>query len=194
MPNASVVCTWTMRGKEARKLFNLIGKHLRVKGTHFNNICETYTALNTLRLSDSAVEELKAYSKCSRESSSWLKQPKHPSWAWLAGYLDGDGHYQCRLNRKKCNELSVQAVASSSDSKVLEFLKEHLGGSLYTTVSGVVRWRRGMGKSHEKFALPVLKKLRKYSCLPGKYKAIQRMIEFHEKNKSQRLNKLQSED
>lgn len=187
---------WLMSTKDSLKLFNLLGKHLRVKGTHFENLVWLVTELKGVSIQDT--DGLREFSKCSRQNSRWLKHPKHPSWAWLAGFLDGDGHYRCRIDRLRtysdgstcrANELKLYLGVHEDDKFILEFLKDAFKGSLAQRKDGLYFWQRSLGKSSEKFALPFLKQLRKYSCLEKKYTEICKMIHFHENNKEQRLNK-----
>lgn len=197
----SPMCVWKLASKETKKLTNLIKKHLRIKGTHLDNLLWLQDELKGVPLREEHIEELKEFSKCSRRNSRWSKHPKHPSWAWLAGYLAGDGHFRCRLNRqvfdKRNNRLSyhnqlyIQVASHMSDKFLLDFLALHLGGSVSTS-RGYPKWTKGLGKSSENSALPLLKQLRKYMCMRKKYVIIERMIEFHELNRSQRLNELKA--
>ena len=44
-------------------------------------------------------EYLKVESKKSRSNAGPIKDKKHPTWAWVSGYLDGDGHYSKRYDK-----------------------------------------------------------------------------------------------
>lgn len=179
-------CKWTLRTKESKILFNRIGKHLRIKGTHFENLIYISNELGDLVLSETQVLELKEFSICSRSNSKWLKYPKHPSWSWVAGYLAGDGHFEFRTKKGSFN-LRVSAIANEKDIHVLGFLQTAFKGRVaranldpskpnYSNFT----WRRGLGKQHKSFSLPFLKKLRMYMCVEKKYKTICDMIEYLE--------------
>lgn len=193
----SSVVVWTLGSRDTKKLFNLVGKHLRIKGTHWDNLIWLYDELKGLRLSVDNREELREFSKCSRKESSWLKTPKHLSFAWLAGYFDGDGHYRFRQRKKfvksygkecNANELCVQVSCDYSDLKVIIKIVEDVGGNYYRHKSGHIIWKRSLGKNDSNYALKLLKHLRKYSCIEKKYSIIEDMIKFHE-DYQQRLNK-----
>lgn len=174
--------------KEAIKLFNLIRKHLRVKATHADNLVWLVQSLEGFTINDKCVEELKEYSSCSRKNSRWFLVPKHPSWAWVAGYLDGDGHYRCRLNRSrvrkysttKCeNEIKLFVAASLNDSFILNFLHLHFNGSIRDRKDGVRFWQRSLGRNSATFAIQFIQNILKYSCIEKKYKTLQEMLNFH---------------
>ena len=178
---------WWFNSKETMILFNRIGKHLRIKATHAENLIWLVKELEGISITSDCVEELKEFSKCSRKNSRWLKMPKHPSWAWLAGYLDGDGHYRCRLGRVKKvntgittgNELKLFVGSSLDDSFILNFLHIHLGGSIRDRKDGVRFWQRSLGRNSASFAIPFIKKMLKYSCVIKKYETLQKMLNFH---------------
>lgn len=186
------VTYWECGIKDTKILFNRIGKHLRLKGTHWDNMIWLYEELKGEDLTEEHVLELKEFTVCSRKNSKWLKHPKHPSWAWVAGLIDSDGTIQFseRSRRGRIQRDLNVAVALTQDHKhVLDFLRSTFkGGIHYQKSSNSFRWRRSLGKKNEAFALPFLKQLRKYSCIPHKYSRIDKMIKFHEENKSQRLS------
>lgn len=187
--NQSSQIMWMLGTKDTKILFNRIGKHLRIKGTHFDNLIWLVDQLRGVRIKEEHLLELRDYSKCSRKNSKWLKHPKHLSWAWVAGYLDGDGHYRCRIGRtrynktddrfQESNELSVTVTCHQEDSHIVDFLKVCFKG--HTRDSGEYKsWRRSLGVNNKSFSLPFLKKMRMYSCLYKKYKVIEMMIAFLE--------------
>ena len=192
----SSVVVWTIGSKDFLKLFSLISKHLRIKGTHWDNLVWLYKELNKVPLSDTNIQELKEYSKCSRKTSKWIKHPKHLSMAWMAGYMDGDGHYRFRNRRKyvssrKCfcnsNELSAQISCDKDDVHILHKIVEDFGGHIHHHKDGHYIWKIALGKNSTKYAVRFLKDLRKFCCLEKKYVIIENMISFHE-DYQQRLN------
>lgn len=198
----SSIIVWAMGTKDSIKLFNILGKHLKIKGTHWENLIWLYEELKLFRLSEKNIEELKCFSKCSRKESKWLKRPKHLSFAWLAGFLDGDGHYRFRQRLKyvksygkecKANELFIRVSCENFSGHIIEKLKEDFGGVIHLHKQGHLVWTRSLGKNSHSFALKFLKLLRKYICLEHKYKVVDSMVQYHE-NHQQRLNKGSSKE
>lgn len=176
---------WIMRTKDSKKFFNLIGKHLRIKGTHFNNLINIHNELQEEVLEDKFIEELKEISIESRKNSKWLRYPKHPSYSWVAGYLAGDGHFEYRIrNRdggKKTTNIRVSSICHEDDKHVLYFLQSAFKGSVRKTKEKPhYVWSRSLGRGNKQFALPFLLKLRLYMCLEKKYITIDNMIKYHE--------------
>lgn len=165
------------------KLLPRIIKHMVIKGRHWDRLFSAYTELKGKDASKQ-IELLKAFSAESRRDTGPLKAKKHPTWAWIAGYLDGDGCYTFSQKRKG-NTLHVGAIAHYNDIQGLELLQKAFGGTIYPVQpDNTVLWRKGLGKSHRSFAKMFLKKVHRHSQLK-KYK-IEKMLEFH--NEPQRLN------
>ena len=199
IPSHTDQCRWTLRTKESKILFNRLGKHLRIKGTHWDNLIYLSNELGDLILTDSQVNELKEFSTCSRNNSKWLKHPKHPSWSWLAGYLAGDGHFEFRTKRDSYN-LRVSAIANEKDIHVLKFIEAAFRGRVARANLSPEKpnynnftWRRGLGKAHKSFSLPFLKKLRMYMCIEKKYNTINSMIEYLERDTKTKHSELERE-
>ena len=181
-------CDWKLGVQDTLKLFNLIGKHLVVKGTLFRDLIEIYKSFIGIKISDEDYREVYEKQSILRKTTGPLKRHKHPSWAWLAGYIAGDGHLGCRLNRKRnkydkkvnkyydmtFNELFVDIV--SDIRSPLEFLKEHFKGSIYDKETHF-HWKRSLGKGHIDFSEDFLSKLKPYMLHPKKYDTIKRMLE-----------------
>lgn len=182
--NHSPFYRWVMRSKDSKKFFNLIGKHMRIKATHFRNLIEIHSELECEVLSDELIGSLKEISKESRKNSRWLRHPKHPSYAWVAGYLAGDGHFEFKrgTNRNpKEMVVRVSSVCHKDDGYIQHFLCRAFGGSvIQPTNKPHLIWRRSLGKGNTKFATEFLKKLRLYMCLEKKFIVIDEMIKFHE--------------
>lgn len=182
----SSYCEWRLSGKSAEKLYNLIGKHLMIKASHFKFI------LDTCNLNAGIQEEkerllLKQLSKTSRACSTFLKTPKHISPVWLAGFLDGDGYFRCRVGRRLYrkgreyirNYLHVSVSLSKEDSFILDFIQKDYGGRVDHS-SEYPRWTKGLGVGNMSSSVRLLRLLRKYSCLEKKYLIIEDMIMFHQ--------------
>ena len=180
----NVFYRWILRSKDTKKFFNLIGKHLRIKATHFRNLVEIHFELEEELLTDELIESLKLISIESRRNSKWLRHPKHPSYSWVAGYLAGDGHFEFKIGTNRNPKEIVARVSSvchEDDKDIQYFLKTAFGGSVISPKEKPhYIWRRSLGRGNTKFALDFLKKLRLYMCLEKKFIVIDEMVKFHE--------------
>lgn len=147
-------------------------KHMVIKGAHWKRMFDKYTELKGLEV---PVDELKEFSKASRRDAGPVKPKTHPTWAWVAGYLDGDGCY-IQKNYKGKNTVRIDAVSSIEDRVGIDLLKKAFGGTTFDE-GNCLRWRRSAGIRSTSFAVPFLKKVHKHSRLK-KYK-IEKMLEFH---------------
>lgn len=160
--------SWNVcRRADLEMLLPRLIKHMVVKAKHWNWIFAQWRGLRSdaKTVSDEMRDELKALSRTSRrENVGPLKPKNHPTWAWLAGYLDGDGTYHFRRYSNQWHIL-VSAVAHINDIVVLEFLQKAFGG--YIAEQGqsddVKVWRRALGARNASFALAFLPHLAKHS-------------------------------
>lgn len=165
-------------------------KHMVIKGKHWQWMLDMWRAARneskTCTLKEREV--LSAASKESRRLNRGPVRPKnHPTWAWLAGYLDGDGCYSYR--RYKNGEywqwvMNVSAVAHVNDIGVLEFLQRSFGGQItgQGQSDNVKVWRRSLGYQNRSFAMRFLPHLAKHSRL--KRAKIDAMIHHHQQRLS----------
>lgn len=172
---------WRVQGRaDLNKLLPRLTKHMVVKGAHWHRMYEMYCLKQGQDVANE-VSELKEFSQTSRAGSGPLKHKNHPTWAWVAGYLDGDGCYT--LSKKKL--LHVGCITHKNDLHGIELLQKAFGGSIYEEREDSTRlWRRGLGKSNREFALHFLTKVHRHSRLK-KWK-IEQLIAFH--NQPQRLS------
>jgi hypothetical protein len=158
-------------------------KHMVIKGKHWNWLLQMWRDLrvDSKSVSDAERAELTETSKNSRRANVGPLKPKnHPTWAWVAGYLDGDGTYAYRLNPgTKSWVINVSAVAHINDIHVLEFLQNAFGGHIYGQgqAEDVKIWRRPMGYQNRSFALSFLPNMTKHSRL--KRHKIEAIIHHH---------------
>lgn len=146
--------------------------HMVIKGAHWRRLFDKYTELKGLDISE---DELKKFSIESRKETGPIKPKIRPTWAWVAGYLDGDGCYiQKKYNMKHTTR--IDAVSHIDDRVGIDLLVTAFGGTLFTE-GNYLRWRRAAGKRSTSFAVPFLKKVHKHSRLK-KYK-IEQMLSFH---------------
>lgn len=150
-------------------------KHMVIKARHWQWLLEQWREFRVGygdRNCDATKRtELSNLSKVSRnERVGPLKPKNHPTWAWLAGYLDGDGCYSYRsytVNDYNQWSIYVSAVAHIYDISVLEFLQRSFGGSIVDQgqSDNVKVWRRSLGYQHRSFAESFLPNLSKHSRL-----------------------------
>ena len=159
-------------------------KHMVVKARHWQWLLEYWRKYRSQEKGQKSLsaEEWQALQLVSRESRRTkvgpLKPKNHPTWAWVAGFLDGDGCFSFRTSRNK--NMRVSVCAHVTDLHALEFLQKSFGGTIkpYSGRENTVKvWWRGLGPSHSSFALSFLPKLTKHSRL--KRHRIEQMIHFH---------------
>lgn len=160
-------------------------KHMVIKGRHWQWLLETWREMrkDSKTISLEERDRLAAASKDSRRTNVGPLNPKnHPTWAWLAGYLDGDGYYSYRHYQPNGYEqwvMHVSAVAHVNDIVVLEFLEKAFGGMIRPQGQSddVKIWKRSLGYSNRSFALSFLPNVAKHSRL--KRPVIDAMIHHH---------------
>lgn len=163
-------------------------KHMVIKAQHWQWLLEFWRDWRKRKKGTKSmtVEEYRILAQASKESRKLrvgpIKPKNHPTWAWLAGYLDGDGCYSFRTSKNKNMRLSV--TAHITDVSALEFLQRSFGGTIKKnskTDNLRVYWL-GLGPSRTSFVLRFLPKLVKHSRL--KKHKIEQMIHFHQQRLS----------
>lgn len=164
---------WHVQSRsELNQLLPRLLKHMVIKAKHWSFLFECFIKFKGVDVSD-MVEALKEESVMSRKNVGPLKPKKHPTWAWVAGYLDGDGCYTLS-NRA----VHVGCICHKDDSVGIELLQKAFGGSIYEPREDNSQlWRRGLGKSHKDFAEKFLRKMVNHSHL--KKHKIEQMLNFH---------------
>ncbi|MGD8113769.1 MAG: hypothetical protein ACQEWA_02645 [Sphaerochaetaceae bacterium] len=160
--NLAVQNEWTVRKrKDLEKLLPHIIKHMVVKGSQWSLMLETFREYKAVPITREKVLEL-------REEASKCRGPKkpkiHPTWAWAAGYIDGDGWFLCR-DRGNYIEKHVGAVAHADHTEGLELLHKAFGGVLKKDNKGYIRWIKNLGNRDIVFAKRFLKKMVNHSKL-----------------------------
>lgn len=165
-------------------------KHSVIKAKHWQWLLDFWREFRSQAkgqkcLSEDQWQALRAAAHESRRTNVGPIKPKnHPTWAWLAGYLDGDGCFSFRTSKN--NNMRLSVTAHVTDASVLEFLQKSFGGTIKNNSRSddLKVWWRGLGPSHTSFALEFLPKLVKHSRF--KKHKIEQMIHFH--NHRQRLS------
>lgn len=179
--NGVAICHWRLGTKDANILWNRVGKHMRIKQTHFKFLLDRQPEAHLFTR-----EELTESSRLSRANTRWFKRPKHLSYAYVAGLLDGDGCY--RIRKKHGVIVSMCVKAAIQEDFILEKLQEDFKGSINKHSENMRCWRRGLGKGHKQFAIPFLKKMRQYSCIERKYEKIDEMLRYLQATETKRLD------
>lgn len=157
-------------------------KHMIIKAKHWQWLLDMWREQRGANFSSLMRGKLKAASKVSRIQNVGPVKPKnHPTWAWLAGYLDGDGWYRYAYQKPPHNywQMNVGAVAHNNDIGVLEFIQKSFGGNIFEhgQSPNVKVWKRNLGVKDASFALRFLPRVAKHSRLK-RYK-IDQMIHHH---------------
>lgn len=164
-------------------------KHMVVKGKHWQWLLDTWRKQRSgATITPLQRDQLTAASKKSRIENAGPVRPKnHPTWAWLAGYLDGDGWYRCnRVPSSGQWHIHVGAVAHENDIAVLKFLQTAFGGKILVhgpSSPNIKIWRRNLGPTETSFALRFLPNLAKHSRL--KRHKIDQIISHHRQRLSE---------
>jgi hypothetical protein len=181
---------WSVsKRSDLEKLVPRLTKHMVVKAKHwqwmFDVWREIHSKSKTCTLDER--ETLTEAAKKSRLMAGPLKPKKHPAWAWVAGYLDGDGWYTYRSGKYKSYRrreyqqwsMSVGACAHVNDIYVLKFLQKAFGGIVkgQGQSDDVKIWYRSLGYQSRSFALLFLPNLAKHSRL--KRHKIDAIIDHH---------------
>lgn len=161
--------TWHVgKRAELEMLLPRLIKHMVIKAKHWQWMLDVWREKRGSQIPAELKEALIAASKESRRTKAGPIKPKnHPTWAWLAGYLDGDGSYICSSkNRRGWTKwnVCVSAVAHINDRCVIDFLHKAFGGGIYQDPrSPALHWRRMLGYQNRSFAEQFLPKLAKHS-------------------------------
>lgn len=170
--------TWKIGARaDLEKLLPRLIKHCVIKGKHLQRMLDLYRLMKSVKIDDATYEVFKEYCQESRSDSGPVKPKNHPTWAWLAGYLDGDGYYMLR-KRVKQTECRVGVVAHNDDRETLEWLQRAFGGVIKGRKDcNACEWVRNLGPRDKSFALEFLTKLVRFH--PMKKWKIEQILAFH---------------
>jgi hypothetical protein len=177
--------------KELNMLLPRLLKHMVVKARHWDRLFSKYNSIYGKSVTEDEKNKLKEFSLASRKDVGPLKPKNHPTWAWIAGFIDGDGCYYMRTRKKGkgiWKELIVQVVSSDDDKTVLEFLHKNLGGHLKNnSYENTHLWTRNLGIKDRSFAIKFLRKMVRHSKL--KKHKIESMLQYHLQRLSESTSK-----
>lgn len=167
--------------KELNMLLPRLTKHMVIKAKHWSGMLDKYNSIYGKSVDEEGMSELKEFASNSRKDAGPLKDKKHPTWAWVAGYLDGDGCYYMRTRKKGrgvWRELQVTAVCHDEDKVALELLHKAFGGRLKNNPHENTHvWVRSLGVRDRSFAIKFLRKMARHSKM--KKHKIESMLQYH---------------
>jgi hypothetical protein len=191
---------WTINKRsELEMILPRIIKHMVIKAQHWQWLLDFWREVRAKPYGERSCNSRTrvALIQASKESRKLrhgpVKPKKHPTWAWLAGYLDGDGWYRHRYSSQQNYwSMSVGAVAHTNDRVALDFLQQSFGGSIlpHGQSENVLKWVRNLGKRDRSFALRFLPNVAKHSQL--KRHKIDMMIHHHRQRLSDSSAKAQA--
>ena len=146
---------WVVRKRnDLEKTLPHITKHMVVKGKKWQHMLETFRQYKGQPISEELFFNLRSEANALRGS---IRAKKHPTWAWTAGYIDGDGWYLKRI-RPKQTEQHVGVVSRIDHPEGVELLHKAFGGVLKED-RGHLRWIKNLGPRDKQFTLDFLKKM-----------------------------------
>lgn len=179
---------------EINMLIPRFTKHMVIKGAHWKRLYDKWIEVRSKVITNEEIENLKTFSEESRKQAGPIKSKNHPTWAWVAGYLDGDGCYTFKKHSNpeavNCMTLKIMVVCHKDDRVAIDLLSKAFGGSIKEEKDWF-RWTRNLGVKDSSFAVEFLRKVHGHSHLK-KWK-IEQMLAFHN-NRLQRLSVNKSTD
>lgn len=158
---------WVLNKKEElNKLLPRLLKHMVIKAKYWKWLLETKDYYSRNPISEEERESLSLLMKYKRQELAGPLKPKnHPSWAWVAGYLDGDGWYSCPTSKSKTYCVSV--ACDKKDFVAVQLLHKAFGGTISEPKSkpNMFVWYRGLGPQNSSFTFRFLPKVHFHSRL-----------------------------
>lgn len=185
--NGDVSWKWEVgkRG-EIETILPRIIKHSVIKGKHFQRLLDMYRKLKGRPLTLKQVDALKKWSKRSRLKSGPVKPKKHPTWAWAAGYIDGDGCLTYKYYPDKhWYKMDIHVITQETDSCGIELLQKAFKGEIYNKKEHLKVWKRNLGYADFSFVKRFLPKLIQYSLIKRYH--MEQILAIHNKRRKQRL-------
>lgn len=138
-------------------------KHMVVKGAKWAIMFNRFQEYQGVKITDDTVQILRDEVA---DVYGPVKAKKHPTWAWVAGYIDGDGWYIRRDRQGKLNtEMHVGAVSHPDADQGIQLLYKAFGGVVKSDSKGYTRWIKNLGIRDKEFAIYFLKKMVNHSRL-----------------------------
>ena len=178
--NWAIQNEWVVRKRtDLEKTLPHITKHMVVKGKKWQHMLEVFRNHKARKITDEEFLKLRETANALRGS---IKKKNHPTWAWTAGYIDGDGWYLKRVRPRQI-EQHVGVVSHPDHPEGVELLHKAFGGVLKMD-RGHLRWIKNLGPRDRQFTISFLKKMVNHTHLK-KWKIEQLLSTY-----SQRLSDL----
>lgn len=175
------------KSSDINKILPRLIKHMVVKAKPWDWMFEVYKENKGRSLSQYEVDALKKESIEKRKQSGPIKPKNHPTWAWVAGFLDGDGCYSNRFYKKtNRRHMRIDVEIAHYDSCANELLYKAFGGKLRKkTGRGIEKshWHVNLGPQNKSFALSFLSRMAQHSRL--KKHKIESLIHIHRQRLSE---------
>lgn len=156
---------WTVGARaDLEKLLPRFAKHCIIKANLLDGLLAILRETKGLRFTDEQIEELKLRSQALRRNTGPLKPKNFLSWAYVAGYLDGDGHYKNKFYNGGYHR-EVSCVCHPDDRIIVDYLIKCFNGTEHVDQAGNIRWRHSLGLHNSAFAEKFLSQMARYSKL-----------------------------
>lgn len=165
------ILSWKLSEKsQLNKLIPRLVKHQIIKAKHWKWLFDVQNKVRGIGFSEEEKEGLILAIKDSRNDVGPLKPKNFPSRAWVAGFLDGDGHYRNRLVSKDDRKFwssRIQVEIDKKDRIAVDLLKKTYGGTVVeiSTRPNLIRWFRNLGIKDKSFSLEFLALMARHSKL-----------------------------
>jgi intein/homing endonuclease len=125
--NYGQVRTWTVASlSEQEQLLPLLIKHLVVKGTYAQYCLNIRRLYKGRKCPDEEWEVIKEELKRQRQTTKATVFKKHMTWAWFAGFVDGDG---CLAAATKFSDV-LKITNHINDIAAIKLIQHSIGGSI----------------------------------------------------------------
>lgn len=162
--NWAIQNEWVVRRRtDLNLVLPHIIKHMVVKGAKWSIMFKRFQEYQGIHITD---EDIKSLRKEVDNVNGPEKPKKHPTWAWVAGYIDGDGWYIRREREGKKNiEMHVGLVSHPSSDQGIQLVYKAFGGVVKIDSKGYTRWVKNLGIRDKEFAIYFLRKMVNHSKL-----------------------------
>lgn len=113
---------------EQEQLLPILIKHLVIKGTYANYCLNIRRKYKGKQCPLEEWNEIQKELKYQRQHTTSFVHKKHMTWAWFAGYVDGDG---CLATANKFSEV-LKITCHSQDKIGIELIQHSIGGTINT--------------------------------------------------------------
>lgn len=188
--NWAPINEWQVQSeRDINMLIPRLTKHMVIKAKHWDRLYGIFKNTRSKILTETEVEVLKAVSKESRKDVGPLKPKNFPTWAWVCGYLEGDGCFTFKSHSTGYGKiLQVSAVSHRDDTVGLELLHKVFGGRIERNrKDNCVQWVRNLGRKDYSFTVKFLPKLIRHARLK-KHKMESMLSHVYASQDLQRLN------